>query len=162
MLYKTLVLPIFDYGDFVFDTLTVKDKFKLQKLQNCAIRNILKAEWMTPSLQMHSELQLLTLNNRRKYHTACEMHKIFHKTAPAIITEKFKSINEVHGMNTRSATRNDIYITKCKTNLGQQNFMVRGPSEWVCIPDEVKGIFDKKEFKQVLYTYCLTQQGNGG
>ena len=162
MLYQTLVLPLFDYGDFIFDTLTQQDKFKLQKLQNCSMRSILRAEWMTPSINMHSELHLLTLNDRRKYHTACEMHKFHHKTAPGSITDKFKSVNEVHERTTRSATRNDIYIPKCRTNLGQQNFMVRGPSEWMAMPTDIKGIFDKHEFKQVLYTYSLTQQGNGG
>ncbi len=117
---------------------------------------------MTPSLQMHANLQLLTLENRRRYHTACEMHKIHHKTAPLSITEKFKSVTEVHGRTTRSATRNDVYIPRCRTNLGQQNFMVRGPSQWVEIPLDIREISDRKEFKQVLFTYSLTQQGNGG
>ena len=126
------------------------------------MRSILKAEWMTPSMHMHSDLQLLALDNRRKYHTVCEMHKIYHNQAPLSITKKFKYINEIHERNTRSAARNDLYIPKCRTQLGQQNFMVRGPSIWTEIPHDIKGIVDKKEFKQVLFTYSLTQQGNGG
>ena len=162
MLYKTLVLPLFDYGDFIFDTLTQQDKSKLQKLQNCSMRSILKAEWMTPSSFMHNELQLLTLDNRRKYHTACEMHKIYYKYAPVSITDKFKSVNEIHNRTTRSAVRNDIYIPRCRTNFGQKNFMVRGPSVWGNIPIDIRSIFDKQEFKNVLYSYLLNQQGNGG
>ena len=81
---------------------------------------------------------------------------------PISITEKFKSVNEMHDHATRSATRNDMYIPKCKTNMGQKNFMVRGPVEWGDIPADIKGIFDRNDFKQILYTYSLTQQGKGG
>ncbi len=40
MLYKTLTLPIFDYCDFVWDSLSPRDTMTLQKLQNMALENV--------------------------------------------------------------------------------------------------------------------------
>ena len=43
MLYKTLILPIFDYGDIIYDCLCQKDAVTLQRLQNMSLKTILKA-----------------------------------------------------------------------------------------------------------------------
>ncbi len=41
MIYKTLILPIMEYGDVVYDCLTVKDADTLQKLQNACLKGTL-------------------------------------------------------------------------------------------------------------------------
>ena len=43
-LYKTLILPLFDFNTHVYDCLTSRAAFTLQKLQNSAIRCILRPE----------------------------------------------------------------------------------------------------------------------
>ena len=39
-LYKSLIVPVIGYGDVVYDGLTAKDTYKIQKLQNCAAHYI--------------------------------------------------------------------------------------------------------------------------
>ena len=43
-MYKTLVLPIYDYCDFLLLNISNQDAQALQKLQNCAFRNILRVD----------------------------------------------------------------------------------------------------------------------
>ena len=86
-----------------------------------------------------------------------------HKVVPESISSKFDTVNAIHNRNTQSASRNDIYIPKCKSTLAQQNFMVRGPRLWGGpTPLDIRKIAaDKADFKQTLFAYILTQQGNG-
>ncbi len=41
MLYKTLIVPLFDYGDIIYMNTTAEQMDRLQKLQNVACRTIL-------------------------------------------------------------------------------------------------------------------------
>ncbi len=43
MLYKTLILPYYDYCD-VYHCMNQKDSYTLQKLRNCSLRQILKCD----------------------------------------------------------------------------------------------------------------------
>ena len=69
-LYRSLVLPIFDYADFVWDCLSQQDTLTLQKLQNMALRNILNVPRLTPTEHIHTQLNQDKLDTRRKKHTA--------------------------------------------------------------------------------------------
>ncbi len=52
-LYKTLIVPVIDYADVAYDTLSAKCSTKLQKIQNSVLKIIYKAEWTTPTKQLH-------------------------------------------------------------------------------------------------------------
>ena len=43
-LYKSLIMPMFDYADIIYDCLFQRETEKLQKLQNSAMRIILKRD----------------------------------------------------------------------------------------------------------------------
>lgn len=62
-LYKTLILPIYDYCDYVYYSVNQTDKEFLQKLQNCAFRTILRVEWLTSTAYTHETLCMDTLDN---------------------------------------------------------------------------------------------------
>ena len=53
-LYRTLVLPLFDFNDYVYDCLTVNDSYTMQKLQNTALRSILRVDSYTNCRYSHS------------------------------------------------------------------------------------------------------------
>ena len=77
MLFETLIAPLFDYCDYVSDSLSVKDQYTLQKLPNCYLRNILMADWMTPNKQLHDELDFLKLDKKVTciHAVKCTKHK---------------------------------------------------------------------------------------
>ena len=67
-LYKSLVLPHFDYCDTIFMTATKDNLNKLQLLQNSVCRTLLLANRETHVSDMHLTLGLLYLDERRCLH----------------------------------------------------------------------------------------------
>ena len=61
LLYKSLVLPHLDYCDLIYMCTTEENLQRLQYIQNCACRIILRADIYTSVTEMHHELKLPTL-----------------------------------------------------------------------------------------------------
>ena len=64
-LYKTLILPLFDYGDVLYDCLFQKDTAILQRLQKCAMRSMLNTNRYEHIIDMQNNLGLNPLEVRR-------------------------------------------------------------------------------------------------
>ena len=75
-LYKTLILPIIDYGDFIYHGISQHDADCLQKLQNSACRSILIADMYTTVQNMHEELNLKMLQQRRCQHIVTQIFRL--------------------------------------------------------------------------------------
>ncbi len=58
MLYKSLILPIFDYGDIIYNCISQSDSKTLQVLQNMAFKFILGVPLLTPAVYIHQELEM--------------------------------------------------------------------------------------------------------
>lgn len=69
LLYKSMILPIFDYGDIFYTHSANKALFnKLQTLQNSAIRTICKLDKRSNTETDEADLGLLRLDKRRLLH----------------------------------------------------------------------------------------------
>ena len=77
-LYKSLVLPLFDYCDTVYMSTSLANLSKLQLIHNQACRTILLAGRYISVLDMHRTLKLQLLQDRRMVHMALECHKSIH------------------------------------------------------------------------------------
>ncbi len=86
-LYVSLIQPLFDYCDVVYDGLSQQDSQKLQKLQNIAMHFILQCEPRTRTKEMQDELELDSLVVRRWKHTCHEMFKIYNAISPQYLTK---------------------------------------------------------------------------
>ncbi len=76
MLYKSLILPIYDYGDIIYNCLSLADSKTLQVLQNMAFKFILGVPLLTPTAYIHRELEMSTLQERRTQHSATLMYQV--------------------------------------------------------------------------------------
>ena len=66
-IYKVTILPILDYGCTVWGFCSKKNSDFLERLQNKAMRIILRTNHLTCTQFMREKLGLLTLFNRRRY-----------------------------------------------------------------------------------------------
>ena len=66
-IYKVTILPILDYGCTVWGFCSKKKSDFLERLQNKAMRIILRTNRLTCTQFMREKLGLLTLFNRRRY-----------------------------------------------------------------------------------------------
>ena len=89
MLYKTFILPIIDYGDIIYDSMSQKDSMILQRLQNMAFKSILRVPRLTATTVTHDELNMLTLKDRRTLHIATQMYKVENDDCPHKIKSSF-------------------------------------------------------------------------
>ena len=65
--YKMTILPILDYGCIVWGFCSKKNSDFLKRLQNKAMRIILRTNHLMCTQSMRERLGLLTLFNRRRY-----------------------------------------------------------------------------------------------
>ena len=146
-LYKSLVLPHFDYCDSVYMTASNEILNKLQLVQNSACRTILLAHRETHISDMHVDLGLLYLNERRDLHFSFLLHKNIHNEHDTGLSGNLIKCNTVAVRHTRGSTGNNVTVPRMRTNMGQKSFSYRGPVFWNLLPEGLKGIVVFRTFK---------------
>ncbi len=150
-----MILPIFDYSDCIYDCLTQYDVHQLQKLQNCAMRNILQCDSREHISDMHSELNLLPLEKRRKFHCLNETYKIMHSLSPKYLSVKYTLVSDIH-QRTRSSTSMILYNKKCRLECTKRNFVYRSVLCWNALPEHIKQSSSLNEFKGLVLNWLKT------
>ena len=141
-LYQSLVLPHMDYCDIVYSCTSDANLQKLQKVQDCACRILLRADRRAHVNDMHERLKFLKLNQRRELHLSVECFKQVSNNASSL-NYYFK----------KRATRNTrTGDTKCevpdiRSMIGRRCFSYRGPAHWNTISDELKNSESINAFK---------------
>ena len=102
-LYKSLMAPIFDYADVVYDCLSARDSRALQKLQNSALHIVLKRGRRSYVADLHKDTNMHYLSDRRHFHTLNQVFKCLNDLAPKNISNQLKLVKEQHSRNTRQA-----------------------------------------------------------
>ncbi len=146
-LYKSMVLPHFDYCDTVYMTSAIKNLNKLQLIQNSACRTILLANRYTSVMDMHRELKLSVLHMRRNYHMATECHRNIYFEGRACLGHFYVPVMRVNVAQTRAEHRKVMHVPRTRTVCGSKAMSVRGPLFWNSIRLDLRLIECIKKFK---------------
>ena len=73
-IYKTMLLPYFDYADFIFNKATNKDLEKLQRLQNKCLKICMGKDRRFSTEAIHKVANVPFLDDRREAHVLNFMH----------------------------------------------------------------------------------------
>ena len=121
-----------------------KDANILERLQNMAFINILRVPRHTSTAEIHKELDMLSLHDRRTLHTATQMFKVEHKICPAAVSALFVKRSDIHKTNTRQVSNNSYNIPKLALESSKRNFTYRGVVTWESLPANLKlaGTYD--------------------
>ena len=136
-LYKSLVLPHLDYCDVVYMTANKDLLNKLQLVQNVACRTLLLADNRTHIADMHNELGLYTLAERRDYHLSTLCHKNIYSEEKTGLSKMFQKV-EARGRITRFRNSCNMHVPKVKSSLGRHAIGFRGPVHWNKLPNKCK------------------------
>ncbi len=128
MLYNALVLPLFDYGNVIYNNSSAHLIKKLQTLQNRGARIILQCPFRTHSKDMLKDLHWLSVKERAEFHDMCLVYKCLHGLTPNYLSHKFHEIDHVH--NTRSITNNNLSLVKPHIHQMKRTFQYRGAYSW--------------------------------
>ncbi len=151
-LYKSLVLPHFDYCDTVYMTASMETLNRLQLLQNHACRTMLMANREAHIADMHKDLGLLTLTERRQLHFGFQIHKTMYEDCNVSLKRFFVSVTSGRVRPIRGNHRYDMVVPRVRSSMGEKAIAYRGPSFWNFLPVDVKCVTVFSSFKRVLST----------
>lgn len=137
--YKTIIQPHFDYCATVLLCANNEDVEKLQKLQNKALRIILKCKRRTRVIEMLHRLDHWKIKSIQKSIIIVAMKLIFklrNNMAPDYLSSLIKLNNQVHTRNLRNA--NDFRLPKFSKSCSQKMMLYNGLKWFNNLPDQIK------------------------
>ena len=139
-----MVLPVLDYCDVVWDTLSDTQQNKLEKLQT-------RAETIINMYQSYDlNIHWPSLVSRRKMHTAILAFKCLSNRVPSFLRDY------IHLVNPTRITRNCMYkcdIPKVNLVFGSKGFYVRGPQVVNNLPSRIHEENVFKNFRKKVIEY---------
>ena len=144
-IYNTIILPHFIYCSTILFMCNKTEIDKLQKLQNRAMRVILKCSKYTNIETMLDSLGWLCIKNFVEYNVLIFIYKMLNNMLPQYLTKNITHVNDVHNYATRSA--NMLYV--CKKNKVRTSMSIfhKGLILYNKLPSVVKEAKSVREFK---------------
>ena len=148
LLYKSLILPYFDYGDIVYGSTFKKHTDRLQKLQNRAGRIILRIKPMShfSVAEMHNALNWNLLDKRRHDHSLIFMYKITNNLTPEYLRNEFEAVTHSH--SSRLGER--FYLPKPRTEYLKKSFKYRCAKAYNELPVDIKSSSTLRAFRSKI------------
>ena len=93
-IYKSLILPLFDYCYQIWGNTSKGNLDRLQRLQNHAARNITKSDYEIRSHDILNRLKLDNLDQRRSKHELITMFRILDSGALSLLSDQFTRLSD--------------------------------------------------------------------
>ena len=148
-IYKTMILPIIEYGDILYDGSNHKLLEKLQTTQNRCLRLVYYRQHHVPVIYLHEICDMARLELRRKMHLLLFMYK--QKTNVEIINCRV--------IHTRLHDALVFVTKKPNSEKYKNNVLYKGPTLWnartvkernIDSYDHLKKYLKKEIFKQTV------------
>ena len=142
-IYKTMILPLFEYGGLFLSSCTDKEQTKLQRLQNQALRVIYKEDNYANVFELHNISNLLPLKLRREM---------------ALIKIMFNKVHNNQGLdprtlNTRAHDGPLMVVPKPNSSRYRNSVAYRGPAAWNILDPNIRCIENKNNFVRAVKSY---------
>ena len=147
MLYKSMILPHFDYCSIVYMHTSAANLNRLQVIQNSACRIIFLANRDCHVTDMHRTLKLTLLDTRRKVQLSIFIHRNVYPEIETVISDMYVPLADVTRRATRQSDTNQLKVSRVKTCYGQKSISYCGPLSWNLLPDELHCIKNTDTFK---------------
>ena len=153
-IYKQTILPLMDYGCIIWGDCGKQNAQHLERLQNQAMRIILRANHKTCTQHMRSKLTLLSLSSRRRFLRLQLVFKIINNIdCPRQLEGYLVKRSELCDRNFRDSSLIDG--VRAKTALGQSSFKSSASREWNSLPRHLRDITSMQTFKSKIFYYFL-------
>lgn len=146
LLYKSMIVPLYDYGDVFFNYSCKKDLIRrLQSLQNHAIRTINRLPTRTNTAKDEIELCIMPLEKRRWLHSL--------QLAYYLANNKENLLHQrVSGVNTRALAdnRKQLRVFAPKKALTERSFSYQIRKLWNTLPTTYHSANSRAELTNLL------------
>lgn len=150
-IYKTIVSPHFDYCASILFASSEGDIDRLQKLQNRAMRVILKVSRYTSVKLMLETLAFMSVRQRIYYNSLIIVYKVKYHLMPSYLSSIVSFVSQQHDHNVRS--KDDFRIPFFKKSASQRQIFCNGLNLFNRLPHEIKNETNLKIFKNKLSNY---------
>ena len=149
-IYKVTIAPILDNGCTVWGFCSKKNSDFLERLQNKAMRIILRANRFTCTQFMREKLGLLTLFNRRRKMRLQSVYRIVNVyNCPRQLQGYHVLRSDLRGKVLRD--NRELHLPRTKTAMGQ--FMYAAAKEWNELQTDHRNCSSRKIFKTKLFDF---------
>lgn len=153
LIYKTIVLPHFNFCSTILYMFSKQNLDILQKKQNQALRCILGCNRYTRIKDMLGATRLLSVRQNIILNTMIVIFKIKNGMYPEHILENLRLIEDIHTYNTRNRT--DFYVTTVTSSFAQNSLFHKGLIEFNSLPQHIKSKKKVINFKNSLKKYIV-------
>ena len=143
MVYKSMLLPVIEYGDVFLSSASKANRKKLQTLQNKGLRCALNKGLDVSSNDLHSEANLLKLKYRREQHLLNFVYDW------SLDNKKLRK-KPAGSMSTRSQNKRLLKLKKPITEKYKKSLAYKGPSKWNNLPVIFHNAPSKPAFKALV------------
>ena len=151
-LYNSLVLPHFDYCATIWSNVSSRHIIRLQRLQNRAMRYILKAPPRSHIEDLLHKLKWMSIRQRMFYLRMILMWRIVHSQVPDYLTNDLKFSRNEHNYETSHATSNKLNIPRGH----RLSIFTGGAREWNSLPEDIRQITNIDTFKKHCIRFTIT------
>ena len=149
IMYKSFILPHFDYADIIWDNCTDAQAASLENLHLDAIRTIIGAVRGTSHQKLYEESGFTSLNERRRRHRLIFYFKIIHGMCPSYLSNLIPNlVSERNPYHRRRPL--ERAVPPFRTELYHRSFIPSTTELWNNIPDNMKRCNSLSVFKRNL------------
>lgn len=154
ILYRSIIEPHIVYCSTILYLSNETQLDRIQKLQNRALRIILKKNWRTSATEMLKQLDWMSVRQRIKLQVLLFIYKVTNRMLPKYLENSFQS-SEGRIHVTRSVANEQLRLPLFRKSSTQKSLLYNGVKDFNKIPVEVR---KKKlsDFKRYCIDYVKT------
>lgn len=146
-IYNTIIKPHFEYGSTIlFSCCNQSQVERLQKLQNKAMRIILKCSRYEAIRNMLSTLRWMSIQQRLELNTLVFIQKMKQGNAPSYLTENIRYVSDIQPYGLRNS--NDFRMQRRTTTGAQNSLFYKGLRLFNMLPINIKNEVNLMNFKR--------------
>ena len=136
ILYNSLVVPHFTYGDIIWINLSQSNSNKLQLAQNFAAKSMLGRRKRSSATEALKTLELIPLQQKREIHLAVHVKKALEGQTTDNINMMYQ--NHINNNNTRAAARGDLTYPKLRLDQYSKGVFYSSIKLWNSLPQHLR------------------------
>lgn len=146
LLCSTLIFPIVEYADIVYQSLNCQLKYKLQKIQNACVRFVFGLKKYDHVSISRESLHWMVFNKRRTIHMLRLLWRILNYNQPSYLRNFFNVLGDEPRLNNRAM----LSIPMHRTSFVGNSFVVQSVRIWNNLPVKLRISSSFTSFKKDL------------
>jgi len=158
MIYYAIVYSYLQYCNIAWGSAQATALAPLQAALNKIIKTLNFASFDVSNIDsLYKSFDLLTLKQIHDLEVVKLMYKHKNELLPPKFQDYFTPVSTVHTHNTRSRTRENFFIPRTRTSIGQKLIRVEGPKIWNSLPDSIRNSQSIHSFSSSCKSYFINE-----